>query len=1517
MKKFTLISIILVFAFANNAVSQRVMENLNRGLVAVRTSTSQVFLSWRVFGSDPSNVAFNLYRGDVKINATPISGATNYVDNNSAASVYKVKTVLNNVETGEEHSATIWANNYLEIPLLRPDAMTMPDNTTCTYSPSDCSTGDVDGDGEYEIIVKWEPSNAKDNSQSGYTGNVYIDTYKLNGTRLNRIDLGKNIRAGAHYTQFMVADFDGDGKAEIACKTAPGTKDGSGAFISKGPAATTNHAADYRNSGGYILDGPEYFTVFSGLTGAELATANYNPPRGTVSSWGDSYGNRVDRFLAGVAYLDGVLPSIIMCRGYYTRSVIAAWDYRNGTLTNRWTYDSGNSWGNNNLYGQGNHNMSVADVDDDGKDEIIWGSGAVNDDGKFMYTTGLGHGDAMHLSDLDPDRKGLELWQIHENTNSAYGHEMHDARTGAIIWGTFTGSDNGRGIAANIIPGNRGFEMWSSSVAGVHSKDGTMLSTSKPSMNFRIYWDGDLQDELLDGTTVTKYGGGALLSATGCSSNNGTKSTPNLSADILGDWREEVIFRTTDNTKLRIFTTTTPTTHKMYTLMHDAVYRNSIAWQNTAYNQPPHAGFYIGDDMDGIPVSDVYNKEKRWKSGSAWDNNTSASWKDHANQTATFQNGDGVVFDISAGANATVAVTGQLTPLSVKVNSPYNVEITGTGSLNGTMELNKTGAGALRLSNSNNFTGKTLVSNSEFINNGTLANSEVIIHGFSKLGGKGIFGNNVTVGVHTQVNPGNSAGQAACLTFGKSFTEKGKVNFTFDFIVSNGIVTGHDTIVINETWTMSGKSTFTINLLNGTLPVGNYTIMRTPGTVSADISKIQVLGIPSDVSYFLDKSGSDIILRVEAPTALTWKGNVDGKWDTGKTANWLAAGNARTFVSNNTTLFNDEAAIKDIVINESVSPSAIVVENESNFSFSGTGSIDGTGGITKNGTGKLTISTLNSYTGKTIVNDGTIEFSSLADGGKASAIGAATNVPANIVLNGGKLNYTGATATINRGLTLESNGGSISIGNSAALLTTSGKITGTGKLIKEGFGRLALSAANDYKGGTHIKSGAILLTTDLANSSGLGTDTITLQGTLTMFDSNTTSNTSVWKLNVPAGSTGTLNVDGYSTIGGSLTGGGTLYYYTNFTENVLAADGSEFSGSINVTTDADGGNFMLGNTKGFGKSKIYLSNNVKMLYRLTANVTLPIGELNGAINSILGAGGTGAGTITWEVGARNATSSFAGKITNDQYSGTGAVAAIVKTGTGTWTLTNANTYTGGTTIKGGTLMVNNTTGSGLGTGAVNILADGTLAGTGSVSGTVVINPGGILSPGNGLGTFMVNNNVNVQNGGILAIDIDKTNAKNDLLTASGTINMNGKLQINALNASTFATGDAFKIINGAITGNVSEIIPATPGDGIEWDLSEFASAGMLKVRVATGLNELEMNARIFPNPVKNNLIIELPAQIEDVKVVINNLVGSTVYNSIYNGQDRITVNMEMLPKGIYMMQLTSGNKSFTRKIIKE
>jgi hypothetical protein len=582
---------LLIIIGTNGQAATKQMEYLDRGVVAVKTNNG-VFLSWRFLGNDDAKTGFNIYRDGVKINDTPITTKTNYVDGKGGtSSKYVVKAVLNNKEIDESASTSVWGQQYKTLTLKRPGT---------NYAANDMSVGDVDGDGQYELFVKWYPNNAKDNSQSGKTDNTLIDCYKLDGTFLWRIDLGINIRSGAHYTQFQVFDYDGDGKCEMVCKTAPGTKDGKGKNVILG---NDNPNADYRNGNGYVLTGPEYLTIFDGATGAEIHTVKYTPDRGNVSAWGDSYGNRVDRFNACTAYLDGVHPSVVMCRGYYTRTTLAAYDFKDKKLVLRWYHNSDKK--GQGAYGDGNHNVSVADVDGDGRDEIILGSAIIDDDGKTYSRTGFGHGDAMHVSDMDPDRAGLEGWFVHEDKGAAYGYEMRDLKNNKVIHGKKTGTDNGRGMAADIDAKHRGFEMWSSA-PGVFDCKGKQISNNKPSVNFRIYWDGDLQDELLDGTKCDKWNGNGVNRLITFKGNacNGTKNTPCLSADLFGDWREEVIFH--DGANIYIYTTTIESKYRLYTLMHDAVYRCGIAWQNSSYNQPPHLGFYIGDGVDKIPQPDIY-----------------------------------------------------------------------------------------------------------------------------------------------------------------------------------------------------------------------------------------------------------------------------------------------------------------------------------------------------------------------------------------------------------------------------------------------------------------------------------------------------------------------------------------------------------------------------------------------------------------------------------------------------------------------------------------------------------------------------------------------------------------------------------------------------------------------------------------------------------------------------------------------------------------------------------------------
>lgn len=676
------------------------MERLDRGTVVVPTSSTANFISWRLLGTDDKSVTtFDVIRNGETI-ASDLT-KTNYQDSKgSATAQYQIVTKVNGEKTETSQAVLPWAKKFLTLKLDQP----AKGAEGGTYTPNDMSVGDVDGDGQYELFVKWNPSNAHDNSEDGFTDNVILDCYKLDGTKLWRIDLGPNIRAGAHYTQFMVYDFDGDGRTEMMCKTAPGSKDGLGNYVNQAATDATikGHENDkvYRvTSGshpGHVLSGPEYLTVFSGMTGEALHTTWYLPGRagtgsklpsgkesteggselGKVSTfpsgfWGDNYGGRSERYLAAVAYINGAdkNPCGIFSRGYYTQAYVWAVSFDGTRLHTEWLHASPNGIssivftpkgttsikievdgdvlvrqgmktapantggvtntdsnggiaGSNTLYGNGNHNLSIADVDGDGCDEILWGSAALDNDGTLLYATGYGHGDAIHVGKMIPDSADLYVFDVHEEKlKAAHGSwDLHNARTGRIVHhGGPAESDNGRGMAAALSTSYRGYQFWSSDDRQPRSAiSGNTVINKSCSVNYRIYWDGTYVDQLFDGNNpggsteanpyIQKWNGSSFTNVISFNSAtynygqscNTTKSTPCLQADILGDWREELIlWNKNDPSEINIYTTWTATNYAVPTLMHDHVYRMGIAWQNTAYNQPPHLGYFLPDYING------------------------------------------------------------------------------------------------------------------------------------------------------------------------------------------------------------------------------------------------------------------------------------------------------------------------------------------------------------------------------------------------------------------------------------------------------------------------------------------------------------------------------------------------------------------------------------------------------------------------------------------------------------------------------------------------------------------------------------------------------------------------------------------------------------------------------------------------------------------------------------------------------------------------------------------------------
>lgn len=624
MKKTALAALMIAASTASWAQYSHTVnvDNLGRGVIAVKADNG-VFVSWRSLPTDDAKLAFDIYRDGLKINDTPISKMTNFTDTDGTAdSQYIVKAILNGEETECAVAHSVWPSDFMKIHLDRPEGGESPaggakEDRNYTYTPDDVSIGDVDGDGEFEFIVKWFPTNAADNAHTRFTGNTILDCYKLDGTKLWRIDLGHNIRSGNHYTQFMVFDFDGDGKSELICKTAPGTIDGAGQAVLMGQDEVTD---DYRKSDGTVMSGPEYLTVFNGETGAQINTIAYNPPRNilkhdkTSSGWGDNYGNRCERYLAGVAYLDGIQPTAIFVRGYYTASYVWAVNFDGKELKEVWLHKSEKS--GEGIYGQGTHSLSVADLDGDGFDEIIMGSGALDHDGTLLHSTGGGHGDALHVGDFILENEGLEIYMPHEDKSGKYATTLRDGKTGKILFSQSNpGKDIGRGLIANVSSKFSGSEYWST-LDGNVMNSGQVVGSKRPSVNFRIFWDGDLLDELLDGTSVTKPNE-ALTSVSNvksfagtshASSCNTTKATPNLQADIFGDWREEVILHDSETeSDLIIFTTTIPSEYKVPCLMTDRQYREAIAWQNVAYNQPPHLSYNLEALYDTRPRIIVNN----------------------------------------------------------------------------------------------------------------------------------------------------------------------------------------------------------------------------------------------------------------------------------------------------------------------------------------------------------------------------------------------------------------------------------------------------------------------------------------------------------------------------------------------------------------------------------------------------------------------------------------------------------------------------------------------------------------------------------------------------------------------------------------------------------------------------------------------------------------------------------------------------------------------------------------------
>ena len=1449
----------ILFSSLAPAFAQRQMEKLGRGVVVLHSATSAAYVGWRLLATDPTDVGFNLYRSasgaaGVKLNSLPLTNTTDYLDagaNFTVSNAWYVVAVTNGVEATPSAAYGLAANSpvrqYLPLPLQPVTGGAYP-----PYDVKFCWVGDLDGDGEYDYVV----------DRLSLTGSVnqYLQAYKRDGTLLWQMDMGYNstnqynIEPGAsaisvgHGDCVTVYDLDGDGKAEVIVRTARGVVFGDGA-VATGPDDTT-----------------QYLSIINGLTGHEMA-------RDTITNMWPGDGPMNGHY--GIMYCDGVHPSVLIhaenrnASQAFQRETMT-YDYRNGQLTRRWFYptpaNANQSWG---------HQIRIMDVNHDGVDDMLNVGSAFNGvNGQPLFDTELVHGDRFHVTDIDPDRPGLEMYSIQQNNSTLLATALIDVGTGGILkkWYSGTLTDVGRGTALDLNPNYRGCEMYSTQ-PGIYDSKGTQIYVNSIWPPEALWWDADLSRELEDGA-----GSGALNpvinkfnTATGNAdrlfsiySDDGAYSTHQAYGgraafwgDILGDWREELVLVQSDYAALRIYTTKIAATNRLYCLMQNPAYRDQATCKG--YYQASYVDYYLGNDMPAVPVPPLSSAKLVWRggAGNVWDAATTANWftnwyvVGNANTNpAPFNAGDTVLFDISGSNNTAVTLTGSLTPGDVRVWSPNDYIFSGDGALAGAMKLTKAGAGKLIFNGTNTYTGATLVGEGPFLVNGALPNSPLTVRGGvwmdGRLGGTGVVGAAVKFEEGAGFSPGalgtNSPGT---ITVANTVTLAGRTRSNFDLSDDpTGVTKTNDLAQINGNLVLTGTNTFIFRLLDGALPPGAvYPLVNYTGTLIGSLNSLLAQGLDGYPYAFTNPPGQIalIIKTPRTPATLTWTGGQNGNsWDLASSTNWLNGAAKDQFYPQDTVRF-DSVGASNLTVNlaGALIISNLVVDSPTNYTLTGAGQLMGVGGLLKSNTGTLTVSGINhTFTGRTVIaGGGTLAVAELDGVGFPSSLGSAPNSsPTNLVITGSStLRILGECYT-DRGITISGGTNTIDVVNGTDQFTLLGVLTGTSAFQKLGPGNLAFTAANTYSGTTIIKGGSVSLGGDAANTGGFGpgTPTVILDGaTVTMFIDNNTTQTSSWNLVAATNSVNYLNLDWRCVLAGSGSGSGTLTMWTPYIRADITGNWSTFSGQLYVTTDLNastasdrGGDFRIANAAGFPNAKINLQQLVSMQNRVSTGTTISIGELSGDLGcNISASGGSGGLTGTWSVGGLNTSATFGGNTYN--------AINLTKVGTGTWTWTGTNiSHSGTTTVSAGALFVNGNAAPA--SGAVSVGASGTLGGTGVLGGATTVS--GKISPGvNAIGTLTFSNNVTLANSGTAFIEINRTAGTKDLVNASGTVTYGGTLSVTNL-AGTLANGDSFKIFNGAAYAGIfaTKILPALNA-GLIWDTSALTTSGAIAVVISNGV----------------------------------------------------------------------------------
>ena len=1482
MNKKLLATSALALLVSMGANAQRFTDKLDRGLVAVKT-TKGVYCSWRIQADEYYDVKYNLYRDGTKVNAEPLD-VSNFTDTSgSESSQYTVKAVLNGVEQQASKAATVFKSNYKEIK-IKHDA-----SLKATYEPNDACCADVDGDGEVEILMKF---NNKEEGEQLYPKNgptingVETKEYsmlaclKQDGTVLWWVNCGPNMGDFQNNEQNIVGyDWDMDGKAEVVMRL----EEGSTVHMADGTTYTIGadgkNGTSWKNyrepkaSGSvewFTHYGKEFLWYCEGATGKPYQCIDFPLKRledgetDLKAAWGDGYGHRSSKYFFGAPYLDGKHPSIFLGRGIYTRHKFMAYDVDPKThdLKVRWKWTNnqpGSPW-----YGEGYHNYIVADVDWDGRDEIVWGSMVIDDNGKGLSTTGLGHGDAQHIGDFNPYIHGQEMFACNEDNPS---NNYRDATTSKIYYRKTDTNDDGRCLAGNFyndIPGAVGHSAHDTPISTV-TNDHVSLNTNGLSMNFRIYWDGDLLEECFNNTEVTKPGVGTIATFLGAYSNNGTKATPCYQGDIFGDWREEVIERTADN-NIRIYTTDVPTKWRNYSLWYDHQYRNGMVWQPCGYNQPPHVSYFLGE-LEGItiappPLTTTGREEVGSTISKALDGKHALLATTGDATVSVAEGASPAIFTDNAPSWVQGTAASECRTKDTEIKYTYYTHTLTGGAFTGGMRLVKQGDGTLVLPNvTQTYTGKTDVWAGTLQFDGTMENSPVWLNRFAELNSNGgNFKGGIKADYGSVIRPGGKENIGTLTTSSLDLGFGARV--VFDAKDGNVDKLVAAKMSIEKKYWKNGPQYNTPVFEFATAPApGTYTLAEV-GELTGKLSDIVVEGLDGH-KFSLEYTDGKIVLNLSDTRdseSCVWTGEKGSVWDLMSTENFSSSD--KMFVTGDELTFNDDAATSNVSIAEDVTPGNLYFKNNKKvYSLAGKGSILGEGSLNVEGTGTVYVKNTNKYSGGTNVKGGTLIPTTLAnkDGLEYGSLGAADNT---ITLsNNGTLKVT-AGMTASHPIVLGENGGAIN--NTGTLILNGGIKKGAGKnrdLYKMGAGTLQLNSTADFDV-LYINQGTVYDFQD-GHFSGktivLNGNKVVLQASNSIYSSNSDN----VNIEVPKGKSGVWYPDGRCDYTGKLTGEGTIDIYATWIRCPFNGNWSKFEGTINAkrgNKNAYEPVFDFNNTYGIPLATLNVDSRFTKDYAFCTNgKSFSIGALSGT-GYISNGGNFGSGANTLTIGGKNTNFEFRGSI-NGSY--------VVKNGMGIWTISSEDVLANAKSLKivDGVVKLNKAaaTASMTGPTVLYVQNEGELRGVGCTYGVSLLK-GGILRPGSNAETAQTNNtgviyivkNLNAVAGS--SIYVNKTKADSisvnaytgsktpawAFLKVGGNAVLNGTIYVTYKDTWTPAVGDYVRILDcaGSISGAPTFELQALPA-GLEWDTTPFLSTGTIRVAVSTGIKEIGLDGGSF------------------------------------------------------------------------